>query len=54
MCKEIVDMYDYEGVVYAVYEDERGETYEEVYGVLSNDESKNSDYVVDVSGNYDG
>ena len=50
---EPIEMYDENGIVYSVYENEDGETYEEVYGYL--DENHDSDAgTIDHSGNYDG
>lgn len=48
-----IDMYDEDGTVYAVYENEDGETYEEVYGYLDSEDDSDAG-TVDVSGDYDG
>ena len=50
---EPVDMYDENGIIYAVYENEDGETYEEVYGYFDLDEDGDAG-TVDVSGDYGG
>ncbi len=50
---EPIEMYDENGLVYAVYENEDGETYEEVYGYL--DPNVDSDAgTIDHSGDYGG
>lgn len=55
MSDEPIEMYDEDGVVYAVYEDENGETYTKIYGYLDEDEDDDDgEYYVDVSGDFGG